>query len=139
LKDTAPRRGKDEVAEIVLLHADVDYKRLVTPPNEIRETILSLPLPVEVRDSGGGLHVIAHLKENYESGSEHFRRAEQLRTRLTGLLCADPAPNHSAALLRVVGTHNYKYGEPREVRVLQHGERLDLVEIEEFLDTHTTH
>jgi hypothetical protein len=40
--------------------------------------------------------------------------------------------------LRVVGTHNYKYGEPREVRVLQHGERLDLVEIEEFLDAHTT-
>src|SRR6516162_1517018 len=55
LKDTATRRCKDDVAAIVLLHADVDYKRLTTPPDEIRETVLSLPFPFEVRDSGGGL------------------------------------------------------------------------------------
>jgi hypothetical protein len=138
LKDTATRRCKDDVAAIVLLHADVDYKRLTTPPDEIRETVLSLPFPFEVRDSGGGLHIIAHLKESYESGSEHFQRAERLRDRIVELLAADPAPNHSAALLRVLGTHNYKYGEPRRVCILQSGEPVDLTDIEAFLDLYST-
>jgi hypothetical protein len=36
LKDSATRRGKDEVAEIVTRHVDIDFKRLATPPDEVR-------------------------------------------------------------------------------------------------------
>jgi hypothetical protein len=134
LKDTATRRCKDEVAEIVLLHVDIDFKRLATPPDEVRKKILELPLPFEARDSGGGVHVVANLKEAYENGTEHFRRAEELRTQMMTLLCGDPAPNHSAALLRVVGTHNTKYGDPVEVSVIRAGEPVDLTDVEAFLE-----
>jgi hypothetical protein len=95
---------------------------------------MELPLPFEVRESGGGLHVLANLKEAYENGTEHFRRAEELRTGLMTLMGGDPAPNHSAALLRVVGSHNSKYGEPFEVSVTRAGEPVDIVDVEAFLD-----
>jgi hypothetical protein len=50
------------------------------------------------------------------------------------LLCGDPAPDHAAALLRVVGSHNSKYGEPRLCRVVQPGEPVDITEIEELIN-----
>jgi hypothetical protein len=128
------RRGKEDVECIVTLHVDVDYKRLATSPDEVRARILELPLALEVRESGGGLHVLANLKESYKNGTEHYLRAEELRTQLTTLLCGDPAPNHSAALLRVPGTHNSKYGEPVEVKVIAPGEPVDITDVESFLD-----
>ena len=109
---------------------DIDFKRLSTPPDEVRTEVRSLPLPFEIRESGGGLHVLANLKEAYENGTEHYQRAEALRTQLTELLCGDPAPNHSAAILRVVGSHNSKYGEPVEVRVVAAGEAVDLTDVD---------
>src|SRR5262245_33889002 len=44
-------------------------------------------------------------------------------------------PNHAAALLRKLGTRNFKYeGEPRPCRVIQEGEPADITEIEDLLD-----
>jgi RecA-family ATPase len=134
LRATATRRCREEVACIVTLHVDIDFKRLCTPPDEVRAKVRSLPLPFEIRESGGGLHVLANLKEAYENGTEHYQRAEVLRTQLTELLCGDPAPNHSAAILRVVGSHNSKYGEPVEVECVVGGELVDLTDIEAFLE-----
>jgi hypothetical protein len=135
LRDDATAREKAQVAVIVTLHVDVDFKRLLTPPDEVREKVLALPLPFEVRETGGGLQVLANLKEAYENGTEHYQRAEDLRSQLTRLLCGDPAPNHSAALMRCVGTHNSKYkGEPFEVRVIRAGEPIDLTDVEALLD-----
>jgi len=134
LKATATRRCREEVEAIVTLHVDIDFKRLSTPADEVRATMRSLPLPFEIRESGGGLHVLANLKEAYQNGTEHFFRAEQLRSQLTTLLCGDPAPNHSAALLRVVGSHNTKYGPPIEVAVVAAGEPVDITDVEAFLD-----
>ena len=99
--------------------------------------LLALPLPIELRETGGGVHVYANLKEPYENGSEHYQRAENLRTQLTEVFCADPAPNHSAALLRVVGTHNTKYGEPFEVAVIRAGEPVDITDVEAFLELYS--
>jgi RecA-family ATPase len=100
----------------------------------VRAKVRELPCPFEVRESGGGLHLYANLKEAYENGTEHFIRAERLRTQLTELLCGDPAPNHSAALMRVLGSHNTKYGEPIEVARVAEGEPVDLTDVEAFLD-----
>jgi hypothetical protein len=134
LKDTATRRCKDDVEAIVQLHFDFDYKRVTNPPDEVREKLLALPLPFEAVETGGGVHLYLELKEAYENGTEHFRRAEELRTRMTEILCCDPAPNHSAALMRVVGTHNSKYDPPVEVRVIRAGKPVDLVDVEALLD-----
>jgi hypothetical protein len=93
-----------------------------------------LPLPLESRDSGGGVHVIAWLKEPIEAGTSEFDRANAARKRLTYLLAGDPAPDHAAALLRRVGTCNFKYGEPRLCHVVQAGEPVDVTEIEELVE-----
>jgi RecA-family ATPase len=53
---------------------------------------------------------------------------------VTERLCCDPAPNHSAALMRVVGTHNSKYDPPAEVQVIRAGMPVDLTDVEAFLD-----
>ena len=108
LRDDATARRADTVAMLTMLHVDIDMKHLAVPEDTVRATLLELCrlLPFEVRYSGGGFHVIARLKEPCEPGEPEFARAERLRTKLTAVFSGDPAPNHSAALLRVVGTHN---------------------------------
>jgi len=63
-----------------------------------------------------------------------FDHVNKLRKELTRLLCGDPMPDHAAALLRVVGSHNSKYGEPRLCQVIRPGEPIDVTEIEELVD-----
>jgi hypothetical protein len=89
---------------------------------------------LEIRDSGGGYHVVAHLKEPIEAGTDEFAHVTALRKRLTYLLAGDRAPDHAAALLRRVGTYNYKYGEPRLCHVVQTGVPADITEIDELVD-----
>jgi hypothetical protein len=136
LKDDATARRADTVAMLTQLHVDIDLKHLAVPEDVVRSTLLEICrlLPFEIRSSGGGFHVVAHLKEPCEPGEPAFARAEGLRTKLTAIFSGDPAPNHSAALLRVVGSHNTKYGDSREVVVLKAGLDVDLTEIEEFID-----
>ena len=103
---------------------------LTTPREPVLQKLLGLPLALEIRDSGGGFHVLALLKEEVESGTEEFERVNALRARLTKILCGDPAPDHAAALLRRPGTHNSKYGEPGECHVVRAGKPVDVTEVE---------
>jgi AAA domain len=108
--------------------------------NEPRDDVLQrlkqlLPPWVEIRDSGGGgFHLIIYLKEPVEADTKEFERAGDARSRLTLILCADPAPNHAAALLRKVGTTNFKYESPQLCQVIRPGKPVDITEVEEFLD-----
>jgi hypothetical protein len=86
LRADAVSRSKDQVACIVTLHVDIDFKRLKDEPDAIRQKVFALPLPFEIRETGGGLHVLANLKEAYDNGTEHYRRAEELRFK------SDPYP-----------------------------------------------
>jgi len=56
LQPNAQRRARDTVAEMTALHVDIDLRMLTTPPELVRQKLLelSLPLPVEIRNSGGG-------------------------------------------------------------------------------------
>jgi hypothetical protein len=135
LKDYATRRALETVEALVMMHVDVDQRALVTPREEVLRKLRQLPLRAEIRDSGGGFHVVWHLKEPVLAKTDDFNHANRLRSRLTAVLCGDPVPNHAAALLRKVGTHNSKYGEPRLVRVLQEAPPVDLIELEELCDT----
>jgi hypothetical protein len=133
LKPTATRRCKDSVAYITAAHADVDAKRLDESPDEIKNRLLAkLPPQWEVRFSGGGFHVLVKFKEPVEAGTDEARRVAEFRRWLTETLCADPLPNHDAALLRTVKSVNYKYGDARQVTVLREGVPIDITEAEEF-------
>ena len=50
------------------------------------------------------------------------------------MLCGDPAPDHHAALLRKVGTHNTKYGEARLCQVEKAGAPVDITDLEAFIE-----
>lgn len=123
-------RSLDTVQSLSFLHVDIDLRALATPPDEVLAKLKALPLPVEIRNSGGGYHVIICLKEAAEAGTVEFERANAARKRLTYLLVGDPAPDHAAALLRRVGSHNFKYGKPRLCHVVQAGAPVDLTEAE---------
>jgi hypothetical protein len=134
LKDNAQVRSLETVKELAFLHVDLDLRSLETPCGEVLAALESLPLPLEVRDSGGGFHAIAWLKEPVEANTPEFDRANAARKQLTYLLAGDPAPDHAAALLRRVDTRNFKYGEPRLCHVIQAGEPVDLTEVEELIE-----
>jgi hypothetical protein len=132
LQPTATRRCKDTVAYITCAHADVDAKRLNESLDEIKARLLNtLPPQWEVRFSGGGFHVLVWFKEPVGVGTDEARRVGEFRNWLTDTLCADPLPNHDAALLRTPGSVNYKYGDARECVVLRAGVPVDLTEVEE--------
>jgi hypothetical protein len=134
----ARARNLQTVASIAIIHADIDLRDLITPESGVLDTLekLAQELPIEIRASGGGYHVIGHLKEPAEVGTEEYERAVAARTALTEMVCADPAPNHSAALLRKLGTRNSKWGEACECRIVIPGKAVDITELETFLDRH---
>jgi hypothetical protein len=108
LKATATRRRKEEVAALVALHVDIDFKRLATPAEAVLARLLELPLPLEIRKTGGGFHVLVVLKEAYENGTEHYRRAEEARTTLTQRLCGDAKPQCDASAGRRLPQHKVR-------------------------------
>jgi hypothetical protein len=129
LVDGASRRCLETVKALSFLHVDIDLRSLEADADTVLAKLKSLPCPLEIRDSGGGYHVIAHLKEPVEAGTDEFMRANRLRTRLRQVLAGDPMPDHAAALLRRPGTQNFKYGKPRLCRVIQAGTPIDLTEV----------
>ena len=134
LKPGATRRSLETVDELSQIHHDVDLRSLATPSEDVLNKLQNLPFPLELRDSGGGYHVIARLKEPVRAGTPEFDQVNKLRKELTRLLCGDPMPDHAAALLRVVGSHNSKYGEPRLCQVIRPGEPIYITEIAELVD-----
>jgi hypothetical protein len=56
---------------------------------------------------------------------------------LTRVLCGDPANDHSAALLRVVGTTNFKCDPPAQCRVVEPGAPVTLEDVAAFLDMYS--
>jgi hypothetical protein len=134
LKPGATRGSLETVDQLSQIHNDIDLRSLATPDKEVLNKLQNLPLPLELCDSGGGYHVIARLKEPVRAGRPEFDHVNKLRKELTRLLCGDPMPDHAAALLRVVGSHNSKYGEPRLCQVIRPGEPIDVTEIEELVD-----
>jgi hypothetical protein len=90
--------------------------------------------PSAIIDSGHGLHLKWQLKEPL-TDDVGMTQAETVMKQLVCLLAGDPAPTHRAALLRCVGSHNTKGGEPRECRVLETtGAEYDITEFADMFD-----
>jgi len=139
LKPGSRKRCLETVASIGFLHSDIDQRGLITPRDTVFAALQKLQreLPFEIRDSGGGYHIAAHLKEQADVDTPYYDRAVAARTAMAELLCADlGGPNHSAALLRKLGTHNSKWGETRECRIIVRGKPIDITELETFLEHH---
>ena len=136
LKEGSTRRSLEDVDQIDKFCVDVDFKDLEEDPETVKSRLLQLPLsPTLVLESGGGLHLVFLLKEPIYTDEPEFAAACALLKQLTRCLSGDPAPAHPAALLREVGTHNSKRGEPVQVRPLWgSGQPVDVSEIEALCD-----
>jgi hypothetical protein len=127
-------RSLDTVASLSFAHVDVDLKNIAAARDKVLTKLQAIPSPLEIRDSGGGFHILALLKEPAEAGTDEFERVNAVRRKLTCLLAGDPAPDHAAALLRRVGTNNYKFDPPRPCCVIQKGVPTDITEVEELIE-----
>jgi AAA domain len=134
LREGARRRSLENVGALTVIHSDIDLRTLQETHEQVFRRLQQLPIPLEIRDSGGGFHPVLHLKEEAAPGTAEFERGNAARSRLNHVLCADPAPNHAAALLRRLGTRNFKYGEPRPCQIIRPGKPVDITEVEAFLD-----
>lgn len=113
------RRIKENIAEIVTAHTEVDAKSIMVPLDDVIAAIQNLPHPpsVVVR-SGNGLHLYWLLSEGIAADPESIARVEALNAQLGDLVGGDPV-HDVTRLLRVPGTHNSKGGAWTEVEVVE--------------------
>jgi RecA-family ATPase len=107
-KDDATERAVETAAEYERVACDIDLKDIEEPTDKVVEALTKLPYPPsEIRHSGHGIHADWVLKERLSAATE-AEAIKKVRGRLAEFLCADPAINHDAALLRRCGTTNSK-------------------------------
>jgi hypothetical protein len=134
----APRCGEDGTRRGVwrtsAVWADLDAKDGHTRESRLQQ-LRDLPYyPSILVWTGGGWHVYFLLKEPAE-GLEELARAELVMRLLAEGLEGDPVHDRSR-ILRVPGTFNLKYGEPRAVRMerCEPGLRYGLDELEKLVE-----
>lgn len=118
-KPGGSRRIKENIAEIVTAHAEVDAKGVEIPLDEVIEAVWNLPHPpsITVR-SGNGLHLYWLLSEGIAADPDSIARIEMLNAQLSDLVGGDHVQDVTR-LLRVPGTHNTKKGAWTEVQVVE--------------------
>jgi hypothetical protein len=134
----APRLGEDGtkagVTRLWALWVDLDVKGSHTRESRTEQLIKLLLQPSIVVWTGGGWHMYFLLGKPAD-GPEELQRAELVMRRLAAGLASDPVHDRSR-ILRVPGTRNWKYGEPRPV-VIEHFDpdlRYGLEEVEEMAE-----
>jgi hypothetical protein len=116
VKPTARRRSKETLSELNCLHADIDFKDTIEPPEEIRRIVGQLMLPPsKMNSTGHGLHLYWLFKEGIDATSANIADVERLLRLLCTHVGGDPAAAEVARLLRLPGSHNSKNGEWVEV------------------------
>lgn len=134
----APRRREDGtkagIARLWALWADLDLKHGHTRESRT-EQLEDLPCrPSMLVWSGGGWHPYWLLEEAAE-GPEELDRAELSMRYLAEGLGGDPVHDYSR-ILRMPGTFNHKYGEPRRAKLerCDSGMRYGLDELERMAE-----
>lgn len=131
---TGPRRAKDTASETISLHADIDFKGIVTAPADVPRLLASLRLPPSiVVSSGNGLHAYWLLTEALDTQANRDRIEAALRL-LADLVGGDPAVCEVSRLMRLPGSHNTKFDKFVPVSILTHtATRYELDDLEEWL------
>jgi len=92
----------------------------------------------EVRDTGGGLHILLLLDEPVIVVPGQQRAWDGVARGLHGVLPGDPNLSGIIAMTRPVGALNTKYDPPREVRLLREGQPVTQREILDLLERTAT-
>jgi hypothetical protein len=126
------RRCKENVEEASSVWVDIDGK--AHPELTVTEILGRVEqarhLPTRIYESGGGLHLYFDLRESVPVSDEFVEVLKLLADFFGG----DPAVCEPARLMRLPGSHNYKYGSPREVRLIeQRAGRFELSDIVDWL------
>lgn len=128
------KREKANIAEIALVHADIDFKDIETPRDEVLAILRGLEIPPSILiRSGNGVHAYWLLKEGLDAQTEGERVEAAMRL-LADTVGGDNAPAHIAGLMRMPGSHNSKRGSWVEVTTeLLTDRRYELDDLEEWL------
>jgi RecA-family ATPase len=128
-------RNRNNVAALAVIVQDIDLRAIVETREQVLECLRGLPLqPSEIIESGGGIYPVWRLREPLVDDAG-MAQAETTMKRLNRLLAGDPMPTHRAALMRYPGTHNTKYGDRRECKVLEcSGNECDISEFDDLFD-----
>ena len=119
IQPDATRRSKETLAELVALHADIDFKSVVETTDEIERIVERLlPLPTRVHHSGHGLQLFWRFKTPLPATAESVAAHERLLRLLANQIGGDPACCEAARLMRLPGTTNSKNGDRILVRII---------------------
>lgn len=94
-----------------------------------RDPVLSR---AEVRETGGGLHLILWLDEPILVAADEAPQWNGIARGICNALPGDPNLNGIIALTRPIGAENTKYDPPREVQLLRQGQPVSRAEILEL-------
>jgi P4 family phage/plasmid primase-like protien len=126
LKDSAKERSKENVAEISMLHADVDLKDIDDSRADVERKLKNLtnsdgrPFPPSIMvNSGHGIHAYWLLKESLDPHVDDNQADIELDLHtLADLVGGDSKVCEIARLMRLPGSHNTKFGEWSQVVVV---------------------
>ena len=127
-------RCKANIAEIALLHVDVDLKSVEPGTGDIIRELAALPLPPSIVVlSGNGVHAYWLLKK--VAGPKEALRVEAVLRGLADLVGGDPAVAEVSRLMRLPGTHNTKAGTWTPVTIHQatYDRRYELDDLEDMV------
>jgi P4 family phage/plasmid primase-like protien len=137
LKQGVEKRNKANVAEIAMLHADIDLKDVDESVDEIVHKLKLLRYPPStIVGSGNGVHALWLLTESILNPvvTGEVDRIEAALRQLADLIGGDLQVCEIARLMRLPGSHNSKRGEWKPVEVLEsNGKRYHLDDLEEWL------
>lgn len=136
LKKGAFKRNKENVSEIVCLHADIDFKSIECQPDDVYRILDSLELlPSVVVNSGNGVHAYWSFRESIPSNLESMERVEAALEQLADFIGGDLQCCEISRLMRLPGSHNTKNGTWTEVTVVcnRPAARYELEDLEEWL------
>jgi len=140
LRAGATTRNLENLAQIECFQIDVDFMDTTAPPERIRERIETCGLPIEeLRHSGHGIQAKVVITNPVIATSEAIARAGAVHKRLVAYFGGDKMVSHPAALTRIPGTHNTKFGEWTECRIISRtpGATIELADLERFLTERT--
>jgi hypothetical protein len=129
------KRTKPNVAEIIGLWIDIDFKDIDDTPAEVDHKLASARCPPSlVNATGNGRHAYWLFKEAVIGAAGNQARVETALKLLCDLFGGDQAVTQCVALMRLPGTHNTKFGKWFEVTtVANSGSRYELDELEDWL------
>tara|TARA_E500000081_G_scaffold41408_1_gene45024 strand:+ start:3962 stop:6433 length:2472 start_codon:yes stop_codon:yes gene_type:complete len=130
---------REDLEELPALWLDVDCDKDGIDETELSGALLEVALrPTMIIESGGGIHAYWKLTEAIdvtEIGSELEENIISDLKRLANVFAGDPKVCELSRVMRLPGSHNSKYGEPREVKIVHNGQvEYELNDISDWLD-----